>query len=357
MRVPAQPWSRPGFAVLDDALEGGFRSGELVLLGGPQGLGKTTMVMQMIRNVVRGGGSAVIFSYEHEAHTLLERLLSLEASLVEGPDAARLPAIRGAFEKTGPAGLTLDDRLAHLRGVPEGLRTLRTYAGRLHIHESTGSTTDLEEIRRTVSMLQTDDAPPPLVVVDYLQKVPVPNGPAIEEERVTLVVERLKDLTLDLGVPILAIVAADKASLVSGKRMRVHDLRGSSALAYEADVVLILNDKYDVVARHHLVYDLGNAERYKQWVDHDDREEPARCRRGRARVPQAVRRGTVRGVRTVRRRAAHRGARLHRMMRPASHGRSAGSARSSSVSCIRRRSPESWGTRPGTAEVSEAYPR
>jgi len=255
-----------GFAVLDDALEGGFRSGELVLLGGPQGLGKTTMVMQMIRNVVRGGGSAVIFSYEHEAHTLLERLLSLEASLVAGPDAARLPAIRGAFEKTGPAGHSLDDRVAHLRGVPEGLQTLRTYAGRLHIHESTGSTTDLEEIRRTVSMLQTDDAPPPLVVVDYLQKVPVPNGPAIEEERVTFVVERLKDLTLDLGVPILAIVAADKASLVSGKRMRVHDLRGSSALAYEADVVLILNDKYDVVARHHLVYDLGNAERYKQWV-------------------------------------------------------------------------------------------
>jgi replicative DNA helicase len=255
-----------GFSVLDDALDGGFRSGELVLLGGPQGLGKTTMVMQMVRNIVRNGGSAVIFSYEHEGHTLLERLLSLEASLVAGPDAARLHAIRSAFETRGPAGLTLDDRLAHLRGVPEGLETMRMYASRLHIHESTGATTDLDEIRRTVSTLQTENGTPPLVVVDYLQKIPVRDGPPTEEERVTLVVERLKDLTLDLGVPILAIVAADKASLVSGKRMRVHDLRGSSALAYEADVVLILNDKYDVVARHHLVYDLGNAERYRQWV-------------------------------------------------------------------------------------------
>jgi replicative DNA helicase len=255
-----------GFSVLDGALEGGFRSGELVLLGGPQGLGKTTMVMQMVRNVVRAGGSAVVFSFEHEGHTLLERLLSLEASLVTGPEAARLPAIRGAFEKVGPSGQTLEDRIAHLRGVPAGLQAIRTYAGRLHIHESTGATTDLHEIGRTVASLQTEDGTPPLVVVDYLQKVPVPNGPAVEEERVTLVVERLKDLTLNLGVPILAIVAADKASLVSGKRMRVHDLRGSSALAYEADVVLILNDKYDVVARHHLVYDLGNAERYKQWV-------------------------------------------------------------------------------------------
>lgn len=255
-----------GFSVLDDALEGGFRSGELVLLGGPQGLGKTTMVMQMVRNVVRNGGSAVVFSYEHEGHTLFERLLSMEASLVAGPDAARLHAIRAAFERSGPPGYSLDDRLAHLRGVPEGLQTMRTYANRLHIHESTGSSTDLEEIRRTVATLQTDDGMPPLVVVDYLQKVPVAGGPATEEERVTLVVERLKDLTLALGVPILAIVAADKASLVAGKRMRVHDLRGSSALAYEADVVLILNDKYDVVARHHLVYDLGNAERYRQWV-------------------------------------------------------------------------------------------
>ena len=255
-----------GFSVLDDVLEGGFRSGELVLLGGPQGLGKTTMVMQMVRNVVRNGGSAVVFSYEHEGHTLLERLLSLEASLVEGPDAARLPAIRNAFESQGVAGESLDDRLAHLRGVPAGLQTMRMYASRLHIHESTGSSTDLDEIRRIVSSLQSDDRPPPLVVVDYLQKVPVPNGPDTEEERVTLVVEQLKDLTLELGIPVLAIVAADKASLVSGKRMRVHDLRGSSALAYEADVVLILNDKYDIVARHHLVYDLGNAERYRQWV-------------------------------------------------------------------------------------------
>jgi replicative DNA helicase len=48
--------------------------------------------------------------------------------------------------------------------------------------------------------------------------------------------------------------------------MRVHDLRGSSALAYESDVVLILNDKYDIVAKHHLVYHLGNAERFRHWV-------------------------------------------------------------------------------------------
>ncbi len=264
-RSPGATVVPTGFGVLDDALAGGFRSGELVLLGGPQGLGKTTMAMQMVRNVVLTGGHAVVFSYEHESHTLLERLLSLEAAEVAGYEAARLHAIRRAFEQPAAAG-TLDHRMAALPGVAEGLRTLRGYAARLHLHESNGATTGLSQIREVVARLREETGVAPLVVVDYLQKIPVPGGPAVEEERVTVVVEGLKDLTLALGVPILAIVAADKASLVSGKRMRVHDLRGSSALAYEADVVLIINDKYDVVARHHLVYDLGNAERYKSWV-------------------------------------------------------------------------------------------
>ena len=48
--------------------------------------------------------------------------------------------------------------------------------------------------------------------------------------------------------------------------MRVNNLRGSTALAYEADTVLMLNNKFDVVARHHLMYDLGNAERFKFYV-------------------------------------------------------------------------------------------
>jgi len=62
------------------------------------------------------------------------------------------------------------------------------------------------------------------------------------------------------------VVASDKEGIVSGRRMRVHHLRGAAALAYEADVVLVINDKYDVVARHHLVFDVGNAERFRDYV-------------------------------------------------------------------------------------------
>ena len=48
--------------------------------------------------------------------------------------------------------------------------------------------------------------------------------------------------------------------------MRISNLRGSSALAYEADTVLLLNNKYDVVARHHLVYSTGNVDEFRHWA-------------------------------------------------------------------------------------------
>jgi replicative DNA helicase len=255
-----------GFEALDVALTGGFRSGELVLLGGPQGLGKTAMALQMLRNTIAANRSAVLFSYEHDAHSILERLLAIEAGAIAGTDAIGLTKIRAGFEARHARAHSMEERFANSRGGAEAVRALESYGDRLHVHTSSGLHTTLEEIRAAVAEVTERDGRAPLVLVDYLQKVPVPGALATEEERVAIAVARLKDMALELGVPVLAIVAADKSSLVAGRRMRVHDLRGSSALAYEADVVLILNNKYDIVAKHHLVYHLGNAERFRHWV-------------------------------------------------------------------------------------------
>lgn len=257
----ARVWSTD-FPALDQTLTGGFRSGELVLLGGPQGNGKTTIGLQFARNVVAQGGSAVVFSYEHEAHTLLERLLALEAAEAEPLEAASVHEVRRSLE-AGSAGAPLQTVLSALRGGDEAYAALAAYGDRLHLHESSGVTTTLDEIARVIRSVAAGGGSAPVVLVDYLQKVPVPG--AAEDERITTAAEGLKDLALETGVPIIAIAAADKASLGAGHRMRTHDLRGTSSLAYEADVVLILSDKVDVVSREHLVYDLGNVQRFREW--------------------------------------------------------------------------------------------
>ena len=81
-----------------------------------------------------------------------------------------------------------------------------------------------------------------------------------EEEQVTRVAVGLKDLSIEFECPVIAISASDRAGLEPGTRMRARNMRGSTSLAYEADVVLILSNKADVVARHHLMYGANNGE-------------------------------------------------------------------------------------------------
>ena len=255
-----------GFEVLDTHLSGGFRSGELVLIGGPQGLGKTTWALQVGRNVARSGRAVLMFSFEHDLQTLLIRLVALEAGLLGGPEAPSLNRVRQTFEAADGLTGSLAERLADTDGGAKAIEVVQEYSDRLVLHRSTGSSTGVEEIKDAITKVREETGQLPLVIVDYLQKVHVPGNIPEEEERVTQVVEALKDLALDEDVPVLAIVASDKAGIQQGKRMRVNHLRGSTALAYEADTVLILNDKYDVVARHHLVYNVGNVERFRHWA-------------------------------------------------------------------------------------------
>jgi replicative DNA helicase len=250
-----------GFSPLDDVLGGGLRAGELTLIGGAQGLGKTTFALQVARNAAAQGCASLYLCYEHREQDVLERLVGMELGLTGGREALSLSQLRALLASGTTAGGGLLERLAgHEAGV-EALERLTSYGGRMRIASVTGARTGLDDVRDLV--LSAPDRP--LVVVDYLQKVRVPGDHTDEDERVTVVVEGLKDLALEADLPVLAIVAADKAG-VDGGRTRLRHLRGSTALAYEADVALLLNDKHAIVARHHLMYGTTNAELYKQWA-------------------------------------------------------------------------------------------
>ena len=104
-----------------------------------------------------------------------------------------------------------------------------------------------------------------VVFIDYMQKVPVHPDPPNEVEKITQVVQGLKDLALNHEVPLIAIVAADKEGL-KASRLRNHHLRGSSAINYEADIILILNEKYQIVAKVNIEFNPYQAQRFRDWV-------------------------------------------------------------------------------------------
>ncbi len=260
----ARLWAT-GFDLLDKALTGGFRAGELILLGGPQGLGKTTWALQVARNVARSGNPVVVLSFEHDSANLLVRLVALEAGELGGLIAPDVNRIRASFEGADGRRGSLSSRLLDTESGIEALQRVQEYGDRLMLHRSTGTSTGLDTVAAAIEQVRDRTGDVPLVIVDYLQKVHVPGTPD-EHDRVTAVTEGLKDLALDHQVPVLAVVASDMEGVTTGKRMRISNLRGSSALAYEADTVLLLNNKYDVVARHHLVYSTGNVDEFRHWA-------------------------------------------------------------------------------------------
>ncbi|GIL35973.1 AAA family ATPase [Phycicoccus jejuensis] len=276
LRLGARPGATvwpTGFDLLDTTFTGGLRSGELVLVAGTEGAGKTTFAMQMMRNAVVTGRHAVVFSFELTAASLIQRLLGLEAAaaadLVDDPifPPADVRAFRAVLEAEDPDRRGLGSAMRGLSFGQEALMAVERWSDRLHIVEGNRMTT-IGQIAATVAAVADETGEPPLVLVDYLQKIPVDGieGTADETTRVTFVVETLKEIAMELECPVVAITAADREGLGAGHRMRTRDLRGSSALAYEADIVLILQTKENIVAREHLTYDLGAIKTYRRWV-------------------------------------------------------------------------------------------
>ena len=87
-----------GMAPLDRMLGGGIRPGELLLIGGAQGTGKTTMALQMARNVAASGQAYVLYvNFEHDDADMLNRLIAMESAL---PHLPNTKASTGAVKMT-----------------------------------------------------------------------------------------------------------------------------------------------------------------------------------------------------------------------------------------------------------------
>jgi replicative DNA helicase len=253
-----------GFAILDDILGGGLRSGELVLLGGPPGVGKTIAALQWARSIARSGSTAVYACYEHEPTTLLVRLLALEAGEASPDDDPFARALSGLMEDGDASGIGLEAVLAKHPGGAEALRRVKAYADHLVLVRASGAHTLVDELREIVARHQRPGETM-VLLVDYLQKIPLQPEPEIEAEKVTRTVEAMKDLALERHIPIVLLSAVDADGL-RANRLRLYHLRGSSAIAFESDVVLMLNSKERAVSKIHLSYDTQRARGFRDWV-------------------------------------------------------------------------------------------
>lgn len=257
-----------GFRPLDDVLNGGLRAGDLMIVGGTFGVGKTIFALQVARNVAHSdeGNRAVYVCYEHDVAHLMARLVCLE-SAEQGYQKSKLTLSKLADLTLGSLpGVGLISTLRASRRYGALLDEIHSYADRLLLVRASGTYSTLERIREWVEDVATTGAKRLLLVVDYLQKIPASgNGVYSETEVTTQVTQGLKELAISMGIRVIAIAVSDRTGL-QAKRMRFAHLRGGSALQYEADVGVVLNNKRGIVSREHLIYNTTNGERLRNWV-------------------------------------------------------------------------------------------
>jgi replicative DNA helicase len=261
-----------GFRELDDIIGGGLKQGELILLGGAQGLGKTIWALQVARNIALNTPAVVVYlSYEHDEEHMLSRLLCMESidPTVEGVQRGlRLKDLhRGilSFRQRNPNAGFFDV----LKSMPQAstiFDKVQRYLDKLYLLKASPQKTTLPMLEVMIPHIRQQlGMPPLLLVVDYLQKIPLPYLTENEAEKVTIIVEGLKNIALSQGVVVLSIVASDREGL-KATRLHLRHLRGSSALDYECDIALIMNQKWKILSKQHITFNIQAAEKWKNWV-------------------------------------------------------------------------------------------
>jgi len=209
--------------------------------------------------------------FEHDEEYLIQRMVAMESALSHLPQKSGAVKIQDVKKEvvssyTASAETGTKAKLGANPRLRPSLERIARYGSNLYLMRGTATQSTIDNLRDLVKEHRGSDDERRLVLfVDYLQKVPVIPEPNTEEEKVTRIVSGLKDIALGEMVPVVAIVAADREGL-KAKRLRNHHLRGSSAINYESDIILILNDKYNIVAKVNIEFNPYQAQRYRDWV-------------------------------------------------------------------------------------------
>jgi replicative DNA helicase len=214
-----------GFRQLD-SLTNGLHPGQLVVIAGRPGLGKSTLGMDIMRSAsIKHGLASVLFSLEMGKSEITMRLLSAESRV-------QLQSMRNG-QMSDNDWNKVARRMGEVASAP------------LYIDDSPNLT--MMEIRAKARRLKQRHELK-LVVVDYLQLMTSPRRVESRQQEVAEMSRSLKLLAKELDVPVIAISQLNRgAEQRADKRPQLSDLRESGAIEQDADIVILLHreDVYD----------------------------------------------------------------------------------------------------------------
>ena len=253
-----------GFPSVDEMLGGGLRRGDLIVIGGDTGSGKSALALAIALRVSGMGRETLFLTAEMEAERVLERALAIEGR-------ARIDDLRGG---------TLDE--SSRASVGAAAVRLRDNALRVERTPAPGTAEVVAERIGEASGIQ-------LAVVDPLQALAA--GVRPRDEELSTAVRQLKTLAMDQQIAIL--LTANLSGVhrdQKDQRPHLDDFGALGAIRQHADVVLGLfreeiyqagngvEGATELIVLKNRNGALGYADLYfyKQWMRFEDMIDPDR---------------------------------------------------------------------------------
>jgi len=218
-----------GFKSLD-ALTGGWQNSELILLAGRPAMGKTSLAVSMISNIAcKHGIPAAFFSLESSKEHLTNRFCSVICGI-----SRRKIKERNINEEEKRK---FDDNIISLLEAP------------LYIDDTPGLS-ELELRDKAQKLVREYGVK--IIIIDYLQLM---NAKGVivssRQEEISYIVRSLKDLALELNIPIIVTCQLNRSVSrdgIEGKRPQLSDLRESDSLEQDSDMIVFAHrpDYYNI---------------------------------------------------------------------------------------------------------------
>jgi replicative DNA helicase len=259
---PAADTVRTGFPSVDRFLGGGIRGGDLVVLGGDVGSGKSALALAMAIRMAQEGTSVVFLTGEMTAERVMERALAVEGRVrVDDLRSGKLDDLTRA--SVGAAAIRLRDATPRVEPLP---------------------TDSLDALRSRIRELGVQ-----VVVVDSLQALAL--GPGVQDESLAAAMRALKSIALDFDVTVLVTSHIPKWERSRpDPRPTLEDFGALGAVKQLADVVLAIyrEEMYapgygvegatELLVRKNRNGTTGYVDLYfyKQWLRFEDMLDPDR---------------------------------------------------------------------------------
>ncbi len=206
-----------GFAELNK-MTTGFGKGDLIILAARPAMGKTSLALNMVQNLIDKGKGVAFFSLEMPSEQLMLRMLSIKTSIF--------------LTKLRVGDLTEEDtkRLSDA--------TMQMHNSKLFVDDS--STVNINQLRSKLRKLKSQHPEIELAVIDYLQLLSAA-GSKDRHQEVSEISRGLKMLARELEIPIIALSQLNRGlEARNDKRPMLSDIRESGSIEQDADIILFV---------------------------------------------------------------------------------------------------------------------